>query len=393
MNIKEYVAEHSSDSVKTDIVERWESRIVANLWNTRGAAGAEAYLAQYGKQIKAPKVIGLARIAEIKGFPEMANRFWEEAFFLETGRAESLNVANGAAPLNEKEAYYAKRYNTRNGEASDLSLPAVPVLKQPFGHYPQLLVMVDRAKAMRLAADPAYGVQEKKDGERVMVKVRNGVLTAGNKKALVRPLPLGVTRALLALKRDFVIDGELVGNQYFPFDLISVDGNNMARERFESRYWFLTALIKRADRAFIIPVELAVTLPAKMEMIRRLEETGKEGFVIKKLSAFYQAGEMHGTQWKHQFRSVVACIVGERNGDKNSVEVFVKRTNGSLRSMGNVTVPNTFSLPKPGEIAEIENLYVHPGKAGKFAQAVFKGVRTDADENDCREDKLRVKAI
>jgi bifunctional non-homologous end joining protein LigD len=218
------------------------------------------------------------------------------------------------------------------------------------------------------------------------------VLTAGNKKALVRQLPLNVRDELLELNRNFVMDGELVGTEYFPFDLISIDGKDISHLTLSARYGYLLDLVGHMGNSIHL-VRLETTLVDKTALIANLEISCKEGFVIKNLLAAYEVGESHGTQWKHQFRSVVACIVGARNGNKNSVEVFVKRPDGSNRSMGNVTVPNTYSIPKPGEIAEIENLYVHPGKDGKFAQAVFKGVRTDADENDCREDKLRVKSI
>jgi bifunctional non-homologous end joining protein LigD len=304
----------------------------------------------------------------------MANRFWEEAFYLETGTRASLGKKN---PKVETPADY---------------VPPVPV-KESFHYYPQLLVAVDRAEAMMWLMRPDYGVQEKKDGERVMVKVRKGVLTAGNKKGLVRQLPLNVRDALLAIKRNFVIDGELVGTQYFPFDLISVNDEDVCDLTYTNRYGLLSELLWDVDADSVEVVTLATTIESKLAMVKSLELNGKEGFVLKKLTAPYRVGETHGTQWKHQFRSVVSCIVGARNADKNSVEVFVKRSDGSLRSMGFVTVPGTYSFPKLGEIAEIENLYVHPGKDGKFAQAVFKGVRADADENDCREDKLRVKSI
>jgi hypothetical protein len=374
MNITEFLSAHAADSVKSDIIERWESRIVAGGLHMEGRRGAEAYLAQYGKGMKTPKCIGFARCAELKGFPQLAAAFWEQAFFLETGRR--ANVSGGTV-------------------VSDACLPT-PLLRASFGHRPQLLVPVNRERALSLARERSYGIQEKKDGERVMVEVKASVLRAGNKKGLERFLPLKIAEALLSLKRDFVIDGELVGTTYWVFDLLSVDGVDMRGNEYWRRDLALNVLLgTHGDRDFVGAVQvvqLVTSQGEKLGHIEQLERGGKEGFVIKLLSAPYVAGDAHQTQWKFQFRATVPVIVGGRNGDKDSVEVFVLRADGSRRSMGSVTIPADQPFPTSGEVAEVQSLYVHPGPEGKFAQPVFKGVRSDADESDCQEAKLRVKA-
>lgn len=65
---------------KVNLKDRWETRVVRQGLDKQGAEGAYAYLANYGKQIGAPKLIALARKAEAEGCREMAWVFWLNAY-------------------------------------------------------------------------------------------------------------------------------------------------------------------------------------------------------------------------------------------------------------------------------------------------------------------------
>jgi hypothetical protein len=67
-----------------DIRERWESRIVSNNWHQAGAEGARLYLQRYGRNVKSPKLYGLAAISEEMGYPALAYGFWAAAYKLDT---------------------------------------------------------------------------------------------------------------------------------------------------------------------------------------------------------------------------------------------------------------------------------------------------------------------
>ena len=86
--IDEQVAKKSKDriiKVSSAINKRWETRIVTQGLDTQGADGARAYLARYGNNIAAPKVIDLALCAQAKGAGEMAMAFWVKAYELTIG--------------------------------------------------------------------------------------------------------------------------------------------------------------------------------------------------------------------------------------------------------------------------------------------------------------------
>ncbi len=86
--INEHVSKKSKDGVikvSSAINKRWETRVVAQGLDAQGADGARAYLARYGNNIAAPKVIDLALCAQANGAEEMAMAFWVKAYELTFG--------------------------------------------------------------------------------------------------------------------------------------------------------------------------------------------------------------------------------------------------------------------------------------------------------------------
>lgn len=90
--INEHVAKKSKDGiikVSSAINKRWETRVVTQGLDTQGADGARAYLARYGNNIAAPKVIDLALCAQANNAGEMAKAFWVKAYELTFGSPPS----------------------------------------------------------------------------------------------------------------------------------------------------------------------------------------------------------------------------------------------------------------------------------------------------------------
>ena len=315
-------------------------------------------------------MIQFARLADIKGFPEMATGFWEHAYLLETGERATLNSTGPSLPVATLHA---------------------PEILESFGQLPQLLTAVERETAMRLARRPSIGVQEKKDGQRLLTRTVGDLVTGGNKKGLVAFVPPGVADELISLG-DNETDGERIGATYYVFDLLSLHGVDCRPLGFLERYRRLATLFAaHGDLAAVKLVPLLTDLDEKLGFIEVLERTGKEGFVLKDLNAHYEPGD--GTQVKFQFRKSASFIAGAGNPNgRRSVQLFVLRGDGSRRDMGFVSIPGSAQMPCPGDIVAVQYLYVHPGLAGKLHQPVFEGVRLtgDAEEKDCLETKLKV---
>lgn len=92
MELQSFINEHASKKSKDGIIKvssainkRWETRVVTQGLDAQGADGARAYLARYGNNIAAPKVIDLALCAQANGATEMAMAFWVKAYELTFG--------------------------------------------------------------------------------------------------------------------------------------------------------------------------------------------------------------------------------------------------------------------------------------------------------------------
>ncbi len=92
MELQSFINEHVSKKSKDGIIKvssainkRWETRVVTQGLDAQGADGARAYLARYGNNIAAPKVIDLALCAQANGAEEMAMAFWVKAYELTFG--------------------------------------------------------------------------------------------------------------------------------------------------------------------------------------------------------------------------------------------------------------------------------------------------------------------
>ena len=354
-----------------------------------GRRGAEEYLARFGKSIAAPKVIALARCAELNGCQSMADRFWETAYALDPAAAELPALADPRILSGSTTKTPAAAPTAPTATPPDR--PRATPVQAAFGVLPQLVNVITREEAERLNEDNRYGLQRKHDGERLLVRVARGEAKGGNKKGLVRHLPHNIRDAVAKLKNS-VTDAELVGITAWLFDLLELDGQSLGDVGYEERHATLVNLVEAAGSPEDIKVvEIIFGTDQKRAAFEELERTGAEGVVYKLLGAGITPGDGHRDQLKFQFRARAAVIAGERNGSKNSVAISVFNSDGEKRDMGFLTIPASEALPQPGEVIEVEFLYVHPGQQGRFAQAVYKGRRNDVEPTDCVDSKLRVK--
>lgn len=126
MNLQQYRESRMRGPISSGVRQRWQERIVAQ--RMRGAAGADTYLSRYGKGIKAPKVIELARMAESQGDQPMADRFWAVAYKLETGQApqDGNEAATEDAPAAPQKAASVPRSNGRRRAGAAPLVSAFP---------------------------------------------------------------------------------------------------------------------------------------------------------------------------------------------------------------------------------------------------------------------------
>jgi bifunctional non-homologous end joining protein LigD len=256
------------------------------------------------------------------------------------------------------------------------------------GILPQLLNPIDEAQVERLLADPTHWMQQKHDGKRVIIQVGEKIVGV-NRKGLTIALPQSITESAAAIRSPCILDGEAVGDRYFAFDLISVNGVDQRSRQYSKRHEALFKLIDEGVGS-IEWVETYCREANKRDAFERLVRERAEGVVFKSVDAQYMPGRpaSGGPQLKFKFHATVSLIVASVNKGKRSVELAL--LDGRKRiAVGNVTIPPNAAVPVAGAIIEARYLYAYKG--GSLYQPVFIGVRDDLDASACTLTQLKFK--
>src|ERR1035437_6658221 len=171
------------------------------------------------------------------------------------------------------------------------------------GFLPQLLNPIDEKEAQRLLQDPAWAIQEKFDGRRVLLRKAGAEIHGINRKGLLIGLPSPIVVDAHKIGSDFILDGECVGDVLYAFDLLECDGKHYRTKPYQLRFVKLSNLVNRPDITHIEFVETATDLASKERLFRQLQTGKKEGVVFKRLDAPYTPGRPNsgGTQRKYKF--------------------------------------------------------------------------------------------
>lgn len=260
------------------------------------------------------------------------------------------------------------------------------------GIFPQLLNPIDEEQAGQLVADDAWWMQEKFDGKRILIRKDGDQVTGINRKGLVVALPQPIAqRALTINGRQWLMDGEAVGDTYFAFDLLEQEGTDFRKEPFSRRLGALSGIVALGGKESIRVRGTAMSTAQKREMLAALRRIKAEGVVFKRHAAPYTPGRpaSGGDQLKLKFTATASCIVAKANGTKRSVALVL--LDGRKRvAVGNVTIPTDQQIPKAGSIVQVRYLYAYPG--GSLFQPVCLGLRDDIETSACTLSQLKYKA-
>jgi bifunctional non-homologous end joining protein LigD len=281
-----------------------------------------------------------------------------------------------------------KEKSSKGYTAGEDGTPYLHSDKAVSGLLPQLLNVIDDREVSSLIDNPAWCMQEKFDGRRMMLRKVGETVEAINKLGLVVGLSAPIAEAAMAIPGDFTLDGEVIGDRYFIFDQLSHDGTDLTGKSYRDRYSSLVSLLGSGGGALI--VAQCWTTDDKSVELAALKERNAEGAVFKHLDASYAAGRpaSGGTQLKLKFVATLSAVVTKVN-DKRSVAVSLL-DGDAWKPMGNVTVPANQDIPTEGTVVEVRYLYAIPG--GSLFQPTLLGVRDDIETKECVVAQLKFKA-
>lgn len=255
------------------------------------------------------------------------------------------------------------------------------IARDSTGWVPQLLSPLDHEDAERFLRDPDYVMQQKFDGERRFAIVSAGAVTGSNRRGYLVALPSPIVRDLEALGRDFVVDGEQVGDVLHCYDLLSIGGTDLRQRSLSFRLRELGDLLDEVGPS-VRMAPAAWDELSKRSFMDRVREKSGEGVVFKHTRAPYEPGKpgANASWFKLKFWNSLSAVVGEVNS-KRSVALRLFDEAGAAVEVGNVTIPANAEIPKAGDVVEIRYLYAYDG--GSLFQPAYLGVRGDIEAAEC----------
>ncbi len=259
---------------------------------------------------------------------------------------------------------------------------------QVSGLLPQLLNVADEADVSRIVSDPAWCMQQKFDGRRLMLRKSGGVGQAVNKLGLVVGVADPIVLAAQGLDGDFVLDGEVIGDRLLAFDLLSCGGDDLRDKPYRERYAALIDLLAGCG-PHISFVDCWAGAADKAQRLATLKADGAEGVVFKLWDAPFTPGRPNsgGPQLKFKFVATLSALVTAINTQR-SVGLSLLGEDG-WQPVGNVTIPPNHDVPSIGAVVEVRYLYAAPA----LVQPVYLGERSDVEAPECVTAQLKFKTV
>ncbi|GEP43105.1 RNA ligase family protein [Brevifollis gellanilyticus] len=283
--------------------------------------------------------------------------------------------------INEK---MAKGYRP-GADAGNILAPSAP--KKHTGIQCQLLNAISDVLLEQFLSHPDYWMQEKLDGRRLLIRKQGDIITGINRLGFPAAVPEAIVRSALNYPRDFIMDGEAMGDQFHVFDLLAIGPEDMRQLHYSVRYLRLRDTLDAFDHPHVHLVQ-SYSASDCAALFIQLKSEGKEGVVFKHQEAPYIPGRPNvgGTQLKYKFYETASFIVAGLN-DKRSVSLMLLEHNESCPA-GNVTIPPNHDIPNPGDVVECRYLYAFR-ESGSIYQPVFLGLRDDIQRNECSTAQLK----
>ena len=258
------------------------------------------------------------------------------------------------------------------------------------GIHCQLLNPIADDNIEKFLNDPAYWLQEKMDGRRLLIHKQDDKITGINRLGLTVSVPQ--TIALSGqISSHLILDGEIIGDDFYAFDALLIGDEEIGGLRYGERYLRLVNLLASFQHPHIHLVPTHFTTGQKREAFDQLKKANAEGIVFKHTDAPYIAGRPNtgGPQLKYKFCETASFIVGKVNA-KRSVSLLLF-DGDKIQPAGNVTIPPNHIVPTTGQVVECRYLYAFQS-SGSIYQPVYLGSRDDIRADECTTAQLKYKA-
>jgi bifunctional non-homologous end joining protein LigD len=247
---------------------------------------------------------------------------------------------------------------------------------------PELLTETTPEQAAKLVIDSRFGLQEKRDAVRLLVRRQNEKVEGWNKKGETTAVHPALTSALRSLNvEEFTLDGEFETPLFYCWDLLSAQGADLSSYPYGERLRILQ-VFRACPTVTILPCWTEEA--DKERMVYEFRAQRAEGVVFKNLDAPYRPGRAR-QHFKLKFRQSATARVLEADPLRDRVSLEMLDGN-SWRTVCGLKVPK--GTVRPGEFVEVRYLYGTRDK--KLVQPVFLRVREDVSKDDCNFEQVKI---
>lgn len=247
---------------------------------------------------------------------------------------------------------------------------------------PHLLVAMDASQLEELIVDDAWGFEWKINGERLMIAVKDGIITTSNKLGVINTVPQEISDAVASLEvSEAVLDGESLNGKFYLFDILSLNGQCLRHSGAKARFDHYNSLVVPDS---IIKVDLVEGQLAKRALLARVKEALGEGIVAKLLSAPYTPGKAaptKATQYKFKLVEDSSVFVTAVHPTKRSAAIGLLNEDGTTYDAGSVGIPGSVPMPSVGDVIDVQ--YRHLYAKGALCEPVFLKSRNDVTASEC----------
>jgi bifunctional non-homologous end joining protein LigD len=269
------------------------------------------------------------------------------------------------------------------GEGSGSKAPRA---RAKVGHSAQLLTAIEDDELDKFLANDAMIAQQKIDGMRVLAHVNDGEILVTNREGQKTKVDLRPFGGLEYLPHGTIVDGELLDDGYWLFDILQLAGEDIRDRGYLERWELLDGDLEPALGGDVRIVPIAVGKKQKQKLHDKLKQSGAEGIVFKDRAAPYTPGRGM-TQRKLKFIKSADVVVLENAGNAYLMGVYDGKT---VFEVGKVFAGTTNASRKlldaalgRGERPICEVKYLYATDDHQLFQPVFVRMRDDKPAKQC----------
>lgn len=262
---------------------------------------------------------------------------------------------------------------------------------------PMLLTELPLDELNRRVADDEWWLEQKIDGQRLLLSAEPGNIRAFGRNGQVTDVPHLGPHGVgpFTSVGYFIFDGEFLNGTFWVFDLLRVEDLEGGVElTHDEPFWLRRqALEMLFDNIAGIPPSMKLvpvfrSADRKRQHALAIQGLGGEGVVLKHRDHSYQPGKRTRRAMKVKFTKDLDAVVTDVGIDgKENIEVSL--FNG--RSMIPVGKCSTVGkqVPEPGAVVEVRYLYaLHPEMPRLYQPRMIR-VRTDKSPAECTIDQVQ----